>query len=510
MHKLKKRTREKKEIFRMKKAFVIFALIFLFASSSHAEPQEIFSRSFMFTRPASYYIAMDQQLWHNFVYSKEGPSYGGMQLIGFYQNSRPREKVAKYFLINNKTELLVSGDSNTDFLFKRDIRAEWVNLPTDFRGTLSVCPQQRQMGFTFMYNQDLKTFLDIPFLKDWALGVEFPVLMVENNINFRQCDMSSTMTEAGREPDIFSAFNQCDWKYAKIPTKKQDKLQPERITFTLGRSVLNEDYFQLASRLSLDVPLAHSQNPEFLFSPVVGMNAHVGLGGAVYIQVLLNRHPERFAWSFYANLDGTYFFRKRQLRTFDLQGKPWSRYMQYTRRNSPPGTTVPGVNVLTLDTVVRPFGFADLSLGWRINTGPFEFEFGYDVWGFGGEKLKLVSEDVSSPFNRPCGGLNEFGIAGIGTITEKGQQVAATASQSTIACQAADDTEFTPIGINDIDICSAAAGSILNHKVHGAAGIQHIGDHMNGFAGFGFYFEFPQKNSALATYGVWFKIGGTF
>jgi hypothetical protein len=239
------------------------------------------------------------------------------------------------------------------------------------------------------------------------------------------------------------------------------------------------------------------------------MNGHVGVGGAIYLQILLNCNPEKFAWSFYANLDGTYFFRNRQMRTFDLKGKPWSRYMLYTRLNSPPGTTIPGVNVLTLDTVVRPFGFADFSMGWRINTPPFEFEFGYDIWGFGGEKLKL-SSPLQSPFNRNCGGLNQFGIAGKGTIEAQGQQIAATASCSTIACQAEDDPCFVCITENDIDLCSAAAGSILNQKVHGAVGIEHIGDHTNGFAGFGFFFEFPQKNSSLATYGFWFKVGGSF
>jgi hypothetical protein len=493
----------------MKKLFIFIPLLLLVATLSHAKPQEVFSRSFMFVRPATYSIAIDQQLWRNFVYSKEGPLYGAMQLIPIYQNSRPREKVARYFLIDGKNELLVSGDSNTDLLFERHIRAEWVNLPTDFKGTLSVCPQQRQMGFEVYYNQDLKKFIDIAFLKNWSVGVEFSALLVENDINFCQYDMSSTMTEPNREPTIFAAFNQPSWKFAKIPTCKQDQIRPGKITFSLGRSVMDEDYFQLATRLSLEVPLDHSQNGEFLFQPYVGMNGHVGFGGAVYVQVLLNRNPERIALSFFANLDGTYYFRNRQMRTFDLKQKPWSRYMQYTRRNSPPGFTVPGVNVLTLDTVVRPFGFADFSMGWRINTAPFEFEIGYDVWGFGGEKLKL-SSPLQSPFNRSCGGLNEFGIAGRGTIEVQGQQVAATANCSTIAFQAEDDPCFVAIDENDIDLCSAAAGSILNQKIHGAVGIEHIGDQMNGFAGFGFFFEFPQKNSSLATYGFWFKVGGSF
>ena len=183
--------------------------------------------------------------------------------------------------------------------------------------------------------------------------------------------------------------------------------------------------------------------------------------------------------------------------------------MQYVRRNDPPGKTVPGVNVMTFPALVRTYGTANYSFGWRINVAPFEFEIGYDLYGFGGEKVELRSF-LTTPFNRPCGGLNDFGIAGAGTILFKGIEVQATASESTIDCQTADDIEFVNISENDLDFCSAAAGSVLNHKIHGAVGIEHMGDHMDAFAGFGFYFEFPQKNSALADWGMWFKVGAAF
>ncbi len=494
----------------MKKSVLIAALIVLTCQNMHAEPQEVFGRSFMLIRPASYNIAMNEQLWHNFVYHKEGPTYGAFQLIAFYQNSRPRDKVARYFLINRKNELLVAGDTTSnDLLFNRDIRAEWLGLATNFSGKFSICPQQRQMGFTLMYNQDLKKFLDVSFLKEWSVGVEFPVIMVENDLNLCQFDLQTTTTELNTQPDIISALNQCDWKYAKWRPRATSKIRPEKLKFSLGRSLMHRDYFQLASSLSLSVPLASKQNPEFLFNPVVGLDRHVGIGGAVNMQILLNRHPEKFAWSFYLNLEGTFFVRNKQFRTYDLKGKPFSRYMLYTRKNSPPGTTVPGVNVLTLDSVVRPYGVADFSFGWRINTAPFEFEIGYDLYGFGGEKVELRSF-LTTPFNRPCGGLNEFGIAGAGTILFKGQEIQATASESTIDCRATDDTEFVNISENDLDLCSPAAGSVLNHKLHGAVGIEHMGDHMDAFTGFGFYFEFPQKNSSLANWGMWFKVGAAF
>lgn len=495
----------------MKKSVLIAAVILLAFQSLRAEPQEVFGRSFMLIRPASYNLAMNEQLWHNFVYHKEGPTYGAFQLLPFYQDSRPRDKVARYFLINRKNELLVAGDNTReDLVLDRDIRAEWLNLASDFSGKFSISPEQKQMGFTFMYNQDLKKFTDISFLKEWGVGIEFPILLVENNLNLCQRDLSMTTSQANLQPDIISALNQCDWKYAKWRPKPKTLIRPEKIKFTAGRSLMHRDYFQLSSSMSLSVPLAKKQDPEYIFNPVVGLDRHVGMGGAVSMQILLNRNPERIAWSFFINLEGTFFIRNKQFRTYDLKDKPFSRYMLYTRKNSPAGEVIPGANLLTLESLVRPYGVADFSMGWRINVAPFEFEVGYDLYGFGGEKVKLRSSPIESPFNRRCGGLNEFGIAGSGTIMHKGKLIQATASGSTIDCQAVDDSEFVSICENDLDFCSPAAGSILNHKVHCAAGIEHMGDQMDGFGGFGFFFEFPQKNSSLANWGIWFKVGGAF
>lgn len=495
----------------MKKSVLITALILLVSSSLlRAEPQEVFARSFMLTRPASYNIAMNQQLWHNFVYHKSGPVYGAFQLIPFYQASRDRAKVARYFLPNRKNELLVAGDTTSSNLIRsRDIRAEWLGLATNFSGKFSICPEQTQIGFTVMYNQDMRNFFDIEFMKNWSFGVEIPVIMVENNLNLCQFDLQTTTTETGVQPDIISALNQTDWKYGKWSSKAQSLMRPANIKFTLGRSLMHRDFFQLATDLSLSIPIADHQDAEYLFSPVVGLDRHVGLGGAVYMQLLLNCNPEKFAWTFYLNLEGTFFVRNKQHRTYDLKDKPFSRYMQYTRRNSAPGVTIPGINVLTLPSLVRPYGVADFSFGWRINTAPFEFEIGYDLYGFGGEDVKLRA-DFDSPFNRACGGENEIGIAGAGTIDFKGTAIQATASESTIDCRATDDSSFVAIQENDIDLCTAAAGSVLNHKFHAAIGIEHLGETMGGFGGFGFYFEFPQKNSNLANWGAWFKVGATF
>src|SRR5438045_2506916 len=117
--------------------------------------REVFSRSFMYTKPAFYDVVMEQALWHDIEFNKHGPSKIGLQAIPFFQRSIPLDKNTRYFLMKGKTELLVSGDENIDDLEVRDIRAEWVNLPGNFRGFLSVNPKQQQAGCVFEYHQDL-------------------------------------------------------------------------------------------------------------------------------------------------------------------------------------------------------------------------------------------------------------------------------------------------------------------------------------------------------------------
>lgn len=492
---------QKKERIKMKKYLIL--LLLGFAGVIHTSPQKIFSRSFMFTRPASFNIEMDMQLWHNFVYSKKGSFGGAFQAIGFYQKSIDRTKTAKYFLINDKCQLTVAGDSVTDLFFTRDIRAEWLDLPDTFQGKLSLCPEQRQAGVKLFYNQDLKDF-GISFFEDWSIGIEMPILWVENNINFVECDVVTTATT------LCEAFNNDDWCFARIPCCKQSKTRPANIKLTAGRDFPMGDCCQFASFLSLEIPIGDHQDPKFLFSPVVGNDRHVGLGGAVLMQFQLNKNPEKVAFSFFIDLEGMFLIRNHQFRTYDLKDKPWSRYLKFVRKNGSPGQTVPGVNVLTLESIVRPFGIADFSTGWRIKTKKFELELGYDLWGHGGETVKLRDAPVTSPFNICGGGLNEFGIAGSGTIMEKGMAVAATASESTISCQADDDSAFVGITDNDLDFCTPATGSALNHKIHAAAGLQHDGEGVGGFIGLGGFVEFAQKNSPLSTWGIWAKVGASF
>src|SRR5579863_9222629 len=116
----------------MKKYLALLLLVFCANIHIHAK-RRVFARSFMYTKPGYYDIVMEQALWHDIAYNKKGSLRGGIQAIPFFQQSMPRAKNARYFLMKDKNELLVAGD-DTPYILKRDIRAEWVGLPDNFSG----------------------------------------------------------------------------------------------------------------------------------------------------------------------------------------------------------------------------------------------------------------------------------------------------------------------------------------------------------------------------------------
>ncbi len=60
--------------------------------------------------------------------------------------------------------MLVSGDDNSNDQYIRDIRAEWLQLPANFKGTMSIVPYQRQEGVILEYHHDVEHLFGIHFL----------------------------------------------------------------------------------------------------------------------------------------------------------------------------------------------------------------------------------------------------------------------------------------------------------------------------------------------------------
>lgn len=473
----------------MKKYLVLLLLLWTF-SGIYAK-REAFSHSFMYTKPAFYDVVMEQALWHTIAYNKKGSVEGGIQLIPFYQDSISMNKNARYFLINGKNNLLVAGD-NTPEKLTRDIRAEWVGLPSDFEGILSVNPQQRQVGFTLEYHQDLKQWVSVRFLRDMYITIIMPFASVRNNINLSQCNVTNPSATFPR--DILEAFNQPDWCYSRIGCE-QTSTGIAELKVKVGTSYISENYFQLNYYSILTIPTGNKQDGHTMFQPVNGNNHHLGIGAGINIQAPLNRDTTDYAWTFFLDLESSILIRNKQFRTYDLynpgfSNNPWSRFLPM-RKLSQPDITIPGVNLMTQRITAKPFNVVDFALGWRLSKEYIEGEIGYGIWGHGNERTNL-----NQPYNEV------FGVAGTLPGT--------TASNSTIAQQAPNDVAFVPVLKSDLNPQSGESYGGFTQRAF--MGLGWISKHtkVDTVFGAGGSVDVPFHNSLLQLWKLWVKLSLTF
>ncbi len=470
---------------------------------THCFPNQEFSRTFMFTHPLSEHVAIQQSLWHNFIFNKERSRKSSFQMTTIGQGTLSTDRAAQYFLFCCRDSLLVLGDDAPD-VQDRDIRAEWLNINNPkFRGSLKINPRQTQVGAIFEYHQDLGKTFDVPILEDYWISVEVPVVSVENMLNLQQFDILNTGTGCPR--DIIEALNQRAYRYAKFPCKRES-IGVSQIDIRFGKVYYSKHNFEVVYYSGVSLPTSDHQDAEYLFDSYLGNNGHFGFRTGVSFQVNTMRENCAYDVCWYFGLENLFLIRSNQMRTVDIKGKPWSRYLLFNRCDGPPDQNIPGPNILTCECTVRPYDIVDFSTGFRVKGDNFEIELGYSLWGHGDEQVRLT--ECFFPI---------YGIAGKGAFNPSEPiPTAASAACSDISFQAENDTDecgnpiFIPVCEADLDFSTAEAQAAINHKVHFAAGFFHYGCRIDAFFGGGLFWEFPQRNTALTIWGGWAKFGVTF
>jgi hypothetical protein len=473
----------------------IAPLLFLITLNVYAGPHndEQFAGSVLLTHPIEARLAIKNQSWLQYNFTKRGNFGGAFQITTIYNRSIPKKKNARYFLINDKNELLIAGDTSTH-QFPRDVRAEWLGLPSNFSGNFSLMPTQNQFGAIFEYNQNVYNLVNIDFFKYWQIGLRFPLLTVEHHLHLQQQNVINPSPTA--PTDILAAFNNLQWQASRM-IQKQHKTGVGDLHLYLETPYYAKNHTIFVYRSGVVIPTSNKNDYEYVFSPLLGNNHRIAVNGAVDLQVLLNRDASTWAACFFMSLDGYYNLRTFQKRTFDLKKKPWSRFLLFNVQQDFTQKNIPGVNVLTRRAHIRPQTMAEFSTGWRFINDSFTGEFGYSAWGYDEERIEKIDE----PFELT------YGIAAPQALNDP---VPKTASTSTISTLGPTDATFTPITLRDIDLQSGGAGGTLTHTFHCAIDTHKCGHTMDSFFGLGGFVELSQKNSSLSCWGLWVKLGATF
>lgn len=442
--------------------------------------------SFLQTRPVLMRLSLNNHLWIDYIYQKKGSMGGGFSMTPFFLKTRKKSEAQSYFLPNHKNTVLIAGDTNDEkILLKRDVRAEWLGLPSDTQSLYGVCPSYQQSGFTLAYNQDVKKIVSFDWFSHWQIGIRVPFILVEYTLESKEQNI-----ENGERFAVINAFKNSTWQAQRV-TDYQRSVGIGDISVYIDSPYFVKDFFIFAAHSGCTIPTAPRASSAYLFSPTRGNDRRFSLFGGVDIQIRLNQDFHIWQTAFFISVESYYHFNTHARRTLDIKGKPWSRFLLFNRSDDAVHTNIPGVNVLTFNVHLRPQTYGEVSFGWRFCSKIWHIEFGYNIWGRAGERIKYIDDEL----------LPVFGIAGSRPLT--------SANGSTIKDKASDDARFVAIKLDDLDLLSGCSSSALNHGAHIAIGASKAGDKIDAFMGCGLCVEQGHTVGALPQWGGWFKIGFT-
>ena len=428
-----------------------------------------------------------QTLWTQIINDQCDHDFGTFQAVGLYQKSLSDsgKSVAGYFLFNCKNSLTVKGDDAIDNITQRDVRAEWIGLPSNFEGKFSINPEQKQSGFLLEYSQKLRRFTSHKFFKNIYINLSLPFVWVKNNTNL-----------TGNQ-EIINAFNQKTWLFSKISNHEQKSHGVAEIRGSIGTTIYNEDDFLVATETIAIIPLKKYKCPDYLLTPIVGTNAKLGFATNLRFDLPLHEYCSSYKAIVFFCIEGQYYLKDKQRRTLDLRHKPWSRYMLYQNQYS--GEIVPGVNILSPWVIVNPYCFVEIDTGLRFEIKGFNFELGYNFWSNGREKIELEANCCQ----KTDFVFQNYGISGNLPLT--------SASNSTINNQAPKDSSFVTLMPTDLDFQSGGTRGAEVNKFYAFWGYKtETCKPVSFFSGIGGSIEVPDSNTAFKQVTCWFKLGCEF
>lgn len=115
---------------------------------------------------------------------------------------------------------------------------------------------------------------------------------------------------------------------AKMSSQKLVKSRFAEFRGVFGWNFYDTECGHAGIALHFVAPTGNRPEGRYLFEPIVGNGHHYEFGGEIqWHNNLWSNEDESFRMSFYGDVIITHLFGTRQYRTFDLKGKPFSRYM---------------------------------------------------------------------------------------------------------------------------------------------------------------------------------------
>lgn len=341
--------------------------------------------------------------------------------------------------------------------------------------------------------------------------------------------------------NVSEAFMQSAWKYGKIGCA-QSITRLADIELLFGYQWLCSDCASNNWYAGIVIPTGNKPCANFVAPAVVGNGQHVALMVGSSLELMLSENECRSCW-YRLDTNSRFLFKNTQMRSFDLKGNEWSRYMMvwankeaYTAAlavagdDTAPGADrnyTPGINVFTANMKVTPGFQIRLNQAVYFKAENFSAELGWNIFGRAQECVKFACAWDAAPAFADSSYLGGVALNNSRTIYNDAQTMAVNATASfdttneeglvynlanTALNTTANQNLYDQFVITEdqINLSSAATPAALIQTPYAVLGYAYgCGDYKPVFS-IGAQYEFTGNNRALNQWMVWGKFEFAF
>lgn len=419
------------------------------------------------------------------------------------------------FSINRQNEMSIVGDTITQEVPSRDIRAEYVGGTANTLATMSLNAWQEYVGARLLFQVSLEKLFKTCFLKNWFFCIRTSLVNLKQQL---QMNLEGTPeSDISGIKNFFANITQ----NAKIDNNVRSNTGIENVTLSLDGIYKNHNNrIQIYYYSGIEIPTNMPYNTPHLFYPIIGNNGNLGfLLGADFHGYFYQKNEHTIGFLF--ELENHFLLYKTMNRVFDLFtqeykdgnknyingiNKPWSRYLPafsfcnpYTASDSVSWDTVSLAS--NLPVRIHECNVTDVSLGGiysyhsLIKDTWWHLAGGYNLWMAQPDYIELQDRVYKSEYQN----FYAYGIAGSTPQT--------TSSQSTISDQKENDPEPEHFTINSLDYGSSAADGSYSQTLF-------LRSTLIGCTGYTFlcgaWYEIGKPKMAPSRLGAWVGFGGQF
>ncbi len=313
-----------------------------------------------------------------------------------------------------------------------DWLADYFYLPTDFKSTLSFKPRIDNLLLDLNFHIDLNEWVDGLYVACYA-----PIVHSRWNLNMcetvelkgtnshspgyftpdtlQRNNLLNNFTEyaAGESTGPFTqtvgdtfAITFARLNNARISQTSLNQTRAADLRVIIGYEAIRTDRLLFGFQALVTGPTGNRPEGEYFFEPIIGNGHHWELGAAVQANgVPWRSHDEEKQLILTGNLSLMHLFKARQHRTFDLKGKPFSRYMLAERLGTPIKNNLKGdstapsaqfcneftpvANLSNLAVEVSAALQAEFTAMLTLASRKCSWDFGYNFWARTCETIRL-------------------------------------------------------------------------------------------------------------------------